>query len=319
MVNFDRHPKLTKEMVSNDTKVGSPVGFREKARLLSAFGVLGYHGTTKSNIRELIYETDPEEDRKFAISRIDNIWHHDHKLAQCELNSLRHLFEIAFGVEAMKAISDSELAFDKSITLVRKIFSQNPRPNWENVDPLSALLEFANSCDPISISFEDMGNSKRRLDLDETYEEFSYSDQDSAVFTKDTRFKFYIPPTFKENGVPSKPLVLNFFDQTGHTKSGIEARAQLLGHVVREEPREGRWRISRRNNLPFSVKNETGRFGILAIWGLGSAGEPLFGEDFDAMALGNDELRNLYSALIASASTGSFPRMGVFRYQVVNT
>ncbi len=321
MDNFSniKPPKITQGMISKSPEVGKPVGFKKKLHLLYVFGSLSDDRTAKKAFLKQGYEWDTSDQRGSLDRRIDNLCRDTYQLCELDLDFLYYLFFVAFGFEAMESITKQDVLSDDSLLLCRKILGQNPKPDWSNVDPLSALLEISTICEPILFSVDDTAFDERMISLEkkkEDEEKILYDDDFDTVFTQDSQFKLYMPDAVEKAGTSSKPLVLNYSEKTGIDSKGKSFRAQVIETVTRNQPRSGPWKIAKEGNLPLTVRNLEGRFGIIAISGLGNSVETLFGDQCEPCKITNEELSKLYTLIAANAASGSLPQMGVFRYRV---
>ncbi len=317
--------KLTKEMIAAAKPVGKGADLRNLIIALRLLGVFGTDKNSNKYISHRIYVTSMTRKRdknghwqdvlndQYAVDRINNILDSKHPVTEPEMAYLRLCVRKAFGHNRGAVINDEEILDGSAHLLLCRIMSESPKLDWSHIDPIEALQTLALTCDQqIDINFNPIKSTQRWADQDDGHQP-EFPEHKHYVVKQGTKFYLTIPRKQSR----SKPLVLNFAQSTGHTpKSNIEARAQMMAHIVETDDRQGPWRISKRNNKPFTIRDNRGVFGFLAIVGAGLSADQLFPEDFDPYALTNGELQHLFEQLIKISTSGNRPKMGMFFYTV---
>ena len=317
-------PKITPDEIRNVAKIGCGADLRNLVNLLRFFGVFGNTENSNRLISQRIYLTKKSWitdennvsklviDDKNANQRFDNIIRGKLSLAPRELEYFRLCLRRAFGDNLGATLSDDQILNGSANATVKELLSEAPALDWTRVDPLNALLAFvATSSTPLDVEFDDRSSDFRMVVQEEGYDA-DFRQGANLVLKPGARFKLLIPLEQSQ----TKPIVINFSNTPGATKSGIDVRAQVMSHIVRTEDKEGPWRVSAPRNVPLTIGPNPGHFGFLVIAGAGCSMEQLFSDDHDPYALNDADLKHLYEVLIQASKSGDPIKTGLINYQV---
>ena len=310
---FEFAPRIPLEDIATMPKLGSAADLRALLAFLKKLGVFGECCATE-DIARLMYSfrKTPTRSEKSDYRRLETILRGKPITAR-EIEFFRHCLRHAIGDNIGGTISDDEIMNGHALLTLKRAALETTTLHWEHLDPLKALIDFAQSSDMrLNLQMVGPGTNFRWAKRDGVHTPKPKS-APHPILTPDSRFMLTIP--FDQSR--TKPLVLNFISVTTEShRAGIELRAQLMRHIVQLDDGEGPWRVSEYNAKPLAVEAVPGRFGFLAIANAGRSVEQLFPEDFDPDAITDTDLQRLFEAVAQIGQTGTPPRIGLLEYEV---
>lgn len=319
-------PELTPRLSVNDTllgnKKGKAVNLRPMYHAFKFFGAFGSGKVTQETVALRMYDREP----KSALDRFDNILR-GYALHSREIEFFRMCIAYILNDDDLAAsIPHEKIRSGKAHLLVRDLFQKKPSLDFNDVDPLIAILAHATGAKNrliLSINQKRMRTIKRN-----NTNNIEYDEVEGIVIPPRKKFYIHIDDKHLPKKLDHAPLVFNFSNRTGACENGNEYRGQFLypaKKVLEPDPKDKMgnkerhyWCSSDKGNKAWEVEEDPGMFGFLVLGNAGNRPEDFLPPNSDPDCVSNSDLQYMYSKLAQSSLEEDDIVFGLLNYTVTN-